>query len=164
MKTNELVSALKDFSNFLNSRSGEAGIDYSVHSHDEPFWKCFRKEIPAVGISKKSGIYFISSLDGDVLYIGKATKSNLGGEIYDNSFSAATIVDAASDIPRFEKSGLARKANTDLLREEITSGNVLIHAVAIEPAIFSSLFEVYLQTLCAAGSDKKLPPLNFQIG
>ena len=163
MHIDEAVAAVTNFSEALGHATPDLAFKFKMHSSNEPLNKCFRNEIPAPGAAGKSGVYFITDPEKRILYIGKATSGNLGAEIY-AKFSAAVIADRAADVPRFEKSSLARWAGDFALSDLIISGNVLILALAIEPAALSSLVEVYLHTLCQLSSNHGLPPLNKRIG
>ena len=129
-----------------------------VDTHETLFKYWFREEVPARGYSKKSGVYIFSTIEKEILYIGKAASDNFGAEIY-SKFGAATSLDENN--PCFGNSLMAEYA-PDCYKELIRGGNVCITAISIHPKEFTSLFEVYLQTCCAIYEE--LPPLNRQIG
>lgn len=129
----------------------------------KPFNKCFREIIPFKDCNQKSGVYFITDMNDKVLYIGKATQKNFGAEIW-GKFSAPRISDPVNDIPKFEKSSMAKYAPEEY-QAMLIDGDVKISAVIIEPAIMSSLVEVYLQTYYEKNDNNQCPPpLNKRIG
>ena len=130
-----------------------------MENKKEPFKNWFREEVPALGYSKKSGIYLFSNIAREILYIGKAASDNLGAEIY-SKFGAATII-REKDIPHFGNSSMAQWA-PDEYKEVIKSGDIYISALSVIPKEFSSLFEVYLHVWCSIGGG--LPKLNKRIG
>lgn len=136
---------------------------YELCSSGKALHSCFREELPAPGALRRSGVYFITDLNQEILYIGKATSNNLGAEIC-GKFGAPAIVNPTADIPRFEVSSLAKWSGDATVKELLISGNVLIFALIIEPAALCSLVEVFLQTHCKLGTDGSLPKLNKQIG
>jgi hypothetical protein len=158
----DAVSAVSAFCKTLQSEFPLMSFTFNTVSHEEPFRMCFRKEIPALGAKRMSGIYFIAAADKSILYIGKATSRNLGAEIY-AKFGSPVIASVEADEPRFEKSLLAKWAGDVSLAKKLISGDVMIFAIAIEPAELASLVEVFLHTWCVLG-DGELPPLNKRIG
>lgn len=136
---------------------------HEVSSYNTPFKKCFRKEIPGPNASMKSGVYFITDLTNNILYIGKATTDNLAREIW-GKFSTSTkdSIISNEEVAYFGNSSLAKWAPSLEYKKLIKEGNVYIHAVLIEPKEFSSLAEVYLHILCER--EGGLPVLNNRIG
>ena len=130
-----------------------------VKGYGKPFCRWFRNEMPGTEASKKSGVYFITDVEGNILYIGKASKNNLGAEIW-GKFGAATNLNPG-DIPYFGNSPLAQWAPSEY-QESIRQGEIDIRAVQIEPQEFSSLAEVYLHVLC--DRTDRWPVLNKRIG
>jgi hypothetical protein len=136
----------------------ELSFEFEMHFPDVLFRDVWNEEIPAPGISKRSGVYLILNSDNEGLYIGKATKNNLAAEIYSRKFKKVT-----SKTPvRFNNSELAEGA-LEAIAETIRSGTVKLAAFVIEPVEPSSLVEVYLHTLCHHHNGW-WPPLNKQIG
>ena len=95
-----------------------------VQSPSEPFksW-CDKVEVPGENASKKNGVYFITDLKENILYIGKAGANNLGAEIW-RKFSGATNFDQ-NDTRIFKKSSLAQWAPEDNYRNLIIGGMYL---------------------------------------
>lgn len=160
MKVKNALSQIDKFCKALNIEYPEMSFPYEiVASWEGPFKNWFRKEVPGIGFSKKSGVYIFSDNESNILYIGKAASENFGAEIY-GKFSSATEVDE-KDVPYFGNSSMAKWA-PDNYRNFFLEGNVFISAVSIEPKEFSSLVEVLLHVWCA--TNEGLPPLNKQIG
>ena len=161
MKLDEAFSELDRLHEALKNYCPDMAFEIQkVEPWDGFFKDWFRKEVPGIGASKKSGVYLIADFEGTILYIGKAAANNLGAEIY-GKFSAATQVDK-NDTPVFGNSSLAKWAPEDKYQKLIVDGNVLIRAAIIDPKEYSSLAEVYLHIWCER--NEGLPPLNKRIG
>jgi hypothetical protein len=106
MHVDEAVDAVTTFSKALADAAPDLTFRFEMHSSNGPLRKCFRKEIPTPGATRKSGVYFITDPEKEILYIGKATAGNLGAEIY-GKFCAAVITDPAADVARFEPAELS---------------------------------------------------------
>jgi hypothetical protein len=74
----------------LAKSSDKLSFEFEMHFPDVLFRDVWNAEIPAPGISKRSGVYLILNSDNEVLYIGKATKNNLAAEIYNSKFKKVT--------------------------------------------------------------------------
>lgn len=140
----------------------QAGLGNNVHirrapTHPGLFRDWFRREVPGPGASTASGVYFVTDHTGNVLYIGKATKNNMGAEVW-GKFKAAARLEPG-DTPIFANSGWAADR---LVGDTIVHGDVQIHVAIIDPADASSTAEVYLQTWCRDNGG--LPPLNRRVG
>lgn len=155
-----IVGLLRDA---LANTDPTMNFSFELCSSGKALHSSFREELPALGALRRSGIYFITDLNEEILYIGKAASDNLAAEIW-GKFSAPVIVNPAADIPRFEGSSLAKWSGDATVKELLISGNVLVFALIIEPAALCSLVEVFLQTHCKLGTDQSLPKLNKQIG
>ena len=151
------IEKVKKLQDLITKEIPELKFEYQKFIGESLFKDSFRNDVPAEGISKKSGIYFITDAKDKVLYIGKAASNNLGAEIW-SKFRAPT-----QDTPLFKNSSLAKYAPSDDLRQLIISGNVKNSAITIDPQQLCSLVEVYLQTMCFM-LDGELPPFNKQIG
>jgi len=123
MKTKE---AFRQFEKFLHSISSlHPELLYEiVQSWKGPFRDWFRKEVPANGYSKKSGVYIFSSIESDILYIGKAAANNFGSEIY-GKFGSASTVDE-NDRPYFGKSSSIAEFAPDGYAEYFLNGDLYI--------------------------------------
>ena len=125
------------------------------------FCDAWDKEMPAPGISKRSGVYIVLDESEKALYIGKATKNNLAAEIYNRKFKKVT----SKDPIRFGNSELAHSVSDPVVAKMIREGKVKLAAFVIEPAELSSLVEVFLQTMCWQRRDEGWWPVcNKQIG
>jgi hypothetical protein len=163
MHIDNAVAAVESLQWALRSSAPELSFTFELCGYREPLHSCFRTEIPAPGAGRKSGVYFVTDDNGEILYIGKATAQNLAAEIC-GKFGAPIIVDKAADVPRFENSSLAKWASEPALRALVASGDVLVSALVIEPSAIASMVEVYLHTRCQLGVDRALPRLNKRIG
>ncbi len=116
---------------------------------------------------QESGVYFICWPKDEVVYIGKATKNNLGAEIW-GKFGKPC--EDANNKKIFSKSYYLtnKKMHRELkenpsLQNALLNGEVFIATIVIPEKDIASLVEVYLQTVY-----KKihgvLPILNKQIG
>jgi hypothetical protein len=74
----------------LAKSSDKLSFEFEMHFPDVLFRDVWNAEIPAPGISKRSGVYLILNSDNEVLHIGKATKNNLAAEIYNSKFKKVT--------------------------------------------------------------------------
>jgi hypothetical protein len=112
------------------------------------------------GIGTNSGIYFFGLPDGDIIYIGKATKNNLHQRVWDHVKTPQEISNARRVFPLH---GFGECGNAPELAIQVREGNIFLGVVTVSNPDVVSLIEVYLQTLHL----KKhgcLPALNKQIG
>lgn len=160
MQLQDAFDTCERLTKVLNTEFPEAKISAQNHTGQDLFWKIFRSEVPGKGLSKKSGIYFITDQKGFILDIGKAGEDNFGAEI-NGKFRAATSV-TEKDVPYFGNSPLANWAPDDW-QEIMRKGFVKTSCIEIEPRHFASTYEVFIQAMCEV-FDGKLPPRNFRIG
>lgn len=158
MKLEETFQQVEKFYQAIKSIHPELSYE-KINTCPDPFKNWFRKEVPAPGYSKKSGVYIFSNIEKEILYIGKAGADNFGAEIY-GKFGTASEVDH-KDVPRFDNSTMAKWAPEDY-KEIFKAGDIYISALYITPKDFSSLFEVYLHIWCS--ENEGLPPINKRIG
>ncbi len=111
------------------------------------------------GIGSKSGLYFYTSLDGDILYIGKATKNNLHQRVWDHVKTPEALTD---DLQRRYPNHVFRQCEQSYI-DAFQEGAVKLAVVTVSEPVVVSLLEVYLQTLYVK-THEKLPVLNKQIG
>lgn len=165
MKASELFEELERFCQSisdLNKDNKRMTFSYESVKGNKLFKECYKEEVPGEYVSQKSGVYFISDKNEDILYIGKATKDNLGAEIW-GKFRAPKTENGKLI---FKNSALAKWAPKDgehNYQKIIQQGDIYIHAAIIEPKEFSSLVEVYLQ-IYFNQKEGKLPPCNNRIG
>jgi len=160
MKVDNLLLDIEEFLGAV--RSLNSGIDSSCEVFNMPdiHAKCWRMEIPNSDTKNCSGVYFICSIEGEVLYIGKASANNLFREIV-SKFGTPRVIEGDVSSVLFEKSLMAIDAPEDL-RGVLLEGRFRIVVAVIEPGVLASLIEVYLQTRCAIF--EVLPRLNRRIG
>ncbi len=145
----------------LRSEIPQLAFESELHFPDVFFCDAWDKDVPAPGISKRSGVYLVLDECGRAIYIGKATKNNLAAEIYNRKFKTVT----SKDPVRFGNSELAQFADDPAVAEKIRAGKVKLGAFVIEPPELSSLVEVFLQTMCwRRRDDQWWPRCNRRIG
>lgn len=152
MKIEEAFKQIEKLYESINSIHPELSYEI-VKTPEGPFKSWFREEVPALGYSKKSGVYLFSNSEHVIYYIGKAASDNLGAEIY-SKFGTATIVDKRDDVPQFNNSMMAA--------EMFRQGDIYISVFHVVPKEFCSLFEVYLHVWCLINGG--LPDENKRIG
>ena len=130
---------------------------------DQLIRDCFSNENPSDGDCNRSGVYLFLDAHEEILYVGKATRDNLGREIW-GKFGKKEIVDRENYIPRFVDFKMLGCVQDPELRQQIVNGYLKIVAFVLEPAQISSLVEVFLQTYCQVVLQERLPVLNQQIG
>ncbi|MBU1053043.1 MAG: hypothetical protein KKC46_04335 [Proteobacteria bacterium] len=158
MKLEEAFKQVEKFYQAIKSIHSELTYE-KLKTCETPFKKWFRKEVPAPGYSKKSGVYIFSNIEEEILYIGKAASDNFGAEIY-GKFGTASEVENENG-PRFDNSPMAEWAPEEY-KGIFKAGDIYISALNIMPKDFSSLFEVYLHVWCSENGG--LPPINKRIG
>jgi hypothetical protein len=159
MKYQELVNHLAELRLFLGTKFGEVAFSERFDPAQKPVigdWADQRNlpiPVRGDGIGDKSGVYFITSEDYEVLYIGKATMNNLHERIWAHLQTPKVLDNEWRIFPNNNfQAGMANN-----YRQLINDGRVKIGIIAIHPTNTTSLVEVYLQTI-------HLPPLCKQIG
>ncbi len=156
MKYNEVSTYLEELSIFLNSIDNidEVKITEVVNPNNVPFigdrTDVNKNSIPyppSSELAKKSGIYIFVDEDGTILYIGKAGENNVRQRIFDHLQTPESSDQEGWVI--FPKN----EFNRDIVRE----GKVKVGIFEVNPKEYSSLVEVYLQTI-------ELPKYCKQIG
>lgn len=160
MHLDSITKIIDSFASSLNDSFKELEFNVVAFSRMNVFNESFKQHVPSETYKDKSGVYFISNLKGEILYIRKASKDNLAAEIW-GKFGAPVI--GEDGVPMFVKSKMAKYAPTKELYELITNGAFYISAIVINPREMVSLLEVLLQTICLK-QDGCLPSLNKQIG
>ncbi len=145
MKYHEISTYLEELSNFLNSRDNIKVEITEVFNPDKAPFFGDRTDTnnhsapypPSSSLSKKSGIYTFLDEDGTILYIGKAGENNVRDRIWDHLKTPEPS--NQEDWVIFPKN----KFNSDIIRE----GKIKVGIFEVKPAKYSSLVEVYLQTI-----------------
>ena len=111
------------------------------------------------GIGCKSGVYFFASPEGEIIYIGKATKSNLHHRVWDHCKTPMIMHNGKRTFPRngFSCARYSSQANY------ILSGDARLGVVTVSDPELVSLMEVFLHTMYIK-EHNVLPALNKQIG
>jgi len=159
MKYKEIITHLDDLKDLLSNKINGIEFQEIFSPLKKPLigdWSDKRNfPVPQNndGIGDRSGIYFITSDDDEVLYIGKATKGNIHERIWDHLRTPLARDDGWITFPknRFYDN---KENNYGTL---IAEGNAKIGIIEVFPNRATSLAEVYLQTIF-------LPPLCKQIG
>ena len=159
MKYQELISHLSDLRVLLSSKFEKVVFSEHFLPAEKPVignWADQRNlpiPVRGDGVGNKSGIYFITSEDQEVLYIGKATMNNLHERIWAH-LQTPKVLDSGWRV--FPDNKFQAGATNDYC-QLISDGKVKVGIIAIHPPVATSLVEVYLQTI-------HLPPLCKQIG
>lgn len=111
------------------------------------------------GIGNKSGVYFFGSPEGEIIYIGKATKNNLHHRVWDHIKTPEIMPDGMRIFPKhgFGRSGAPEQA------DYILNGVARLGVITVSEPELVSLIEVFLQTVYAR-EHHGLPAFNKQIG
>ena len=111
-------------------------------------------------IGNKSGLYFFTSLKGELLYIGKATKNNLHHRVWDHIKTPEVLADGRRTFPKHSLRGIGE---TKVYESNVMNGQVRLAVVTISDSDLVSLTEVYLHTAFQK-KHGRLPVFNKQIG
>lgn len=111
------------------------------------------------GIGSECGVYFYMSPEGEIIYIGKATKQNLHHRVWDHIKTPVIMPNGRRSFPNHAFGTLGGQE----LENHIQEGNVRLGVVTVSDPSVVSLIEVFLQTVHAK-KHGKLPTLNKQIG
>jgi hypothetical protein len=165
MDIEELKRALESFlsSEALRSMSGRCRFIKNASQLD-PLIKIADVNTPSLPIrgdeiGDKSGLYFFVCPEGEVLYIGKATKNNLHERVWDH-LRTPVISQGMRTFPQCTFKCPSSSQDAVALVQE---GAVRLAIIHIDPPEIVSLCEVYLQTIYQLGLGR-LPKLNKQIG
>ena len=112
------------------------------------------------GVGSKSGVYFFSSPEGEIIYIGKATKNNLHHRVWDHVKTPRVAQDGQRTFPLH---GFRESSHALEQAACIQGGNAQLGVVTISDPDLVSLIEVYLHTLHVK-THGRLPALNKKIG
>ena len=112
------------------------------------------------GIGNQSGVYFFASPDGEIIYIGKATKNNLHHRVWDHVKTPEVLADGRRTFPKHE---LHATAEVDRHASNVQKGKVRLGVVTISDPNLVSFVEVYLHTLHKKRFGR-LPLFNKQVG
>lgn len=112
------------------------------------------------GVGGQSGVYFFVSPNGEILYIGKATKDNLHQRVWDHVRTPVVLESGRRTFPdhRF-RDGMDVHGH----ESDVRNGLVYVGVIAISEPELASLVEVYLHTLHRK-RHQRLPLFNKQIG
>ncbi len=110
----------------------------------------------------KNGLYFYSDYVGEVLYIGKGGRSSDDGIGIRSCAHLGKAVQNSS--PMFVNHEWTNDSSIKAeVRDKLSEGEFSIWTVVVPEKALISLCEVFLQTVTVV-IDRKLPPLNKQIG
>ena len=111
------------------------------------------------GVGSKSGIYFFGSPEGQIVYIGKATKGNLHNRVWDHCKTPDLMPDGRRIFPRHGFGHMDAPIEAEYIRD----GRARLGVITVSDSELVSLMEVFLQTLYVKRHGI-LPALNKQIG
>jgi hypothetical protein len=157
MHADQLANHAIELVNFLKS-TGHPEVTCEHSPNAGRFIDVFKAPLP-----RGAGIYLFQFDNGEVFYIGK-TEAERGdfARIWSHLRTAARILDSGQrGFP--ESEFLAAFEATSKEYEAIRPGHFKIDYLIVAPALLTSLFEVYLQTICAL-SKEGLPKCNIRIG
>lgn len=156
----QAVELMESFQEMTSERFPTLAPDsYDVYAPPEPFAE-WGSEWPSKMPRAASGLYFLLWPDDEIVYVGKGTQNNLAGRFWAHLNKPTHHPDGRFELPdcRFlERDGLDAG-----LEEALRWGQFRVAAVAVEPAVVSSLLEAWVQTL-QVRRDGELPTLNLQI-
>ncbi len=112
------------------------------------------------GVGCKSGVYFFGTPEGQILYIGKATRNNLHHRVWDHVKTPSIREDGWRTYPNHRFTGFANDENPV---PHVQDGEARIAVITISDPVVVSLIEVYLQT-AHMKRHGILPVFNRQIG
>ena len=165
MKYHELTKHLDDLFDLLQGRID--GVKFTEHFSpcNKPVIGDWTNEtnlpVPCIGdgVGDKSGIYFFTTEDEDILYIGKAAQKNIHQRIWDHIQTPGPLEGGWRKFPKSKFDVIGPESYCSMVRE----GRVKVGIFSVSPAFVAPLAEVYLQTIYFAKTTK-LPPLCKQIG
>jgi hypothetical protein len=161
----QAITALTEFIG-----SEQISKDFGFTEISFPFDSCFEllsKQSPKIPkkpdgmFTHTSGLYFLSSPENEIYYIGKATKNNLHEEIWGK---IKTATRKETDQLIYPKNYFLNKSLDEQAVTDITNGNILLRVLGMNNPDLASLAEVYIQTLFYKKNGNELPKLNSRIG
>lgn len=112
------------------------------------------------GIGSQSGLYFFTCSQGQIIYIGKATKNNLHERVWDH---VKTPEHDTGGVWVFPKHCFRAEPEAAEYEAEVLNGKAGLGVITFSDSEVVSLAEVYLHTVHLK-RHKKLPLFNKQIG
>ncbi|OQX23893.1 MAG: hypothetical protein BWK80_23590 [Desulfobacteraceae bacterium IS3] len=159
MTPQQIISKVAVLQSAAKKMLNDIIFDYRVVPPKEPFCEWCDQGWPKFMPDKESGIYLLSSQEDKVIYIGKATKSNMGAEVW-GKFNKYRL--DSNGKKEFYQNRFVLVKSSPEIRDAIQQGKVFLTFLIIDPAEMASLLEVYLQTTCYVQND--WPELNQRIG
>lgn len=163
MNFEQAYKAIQDFALCNNNLFSNVKVEFSFGANRPPIGDWSNDEnmgmlIFGDEIGRKSGVYFYATLDGEIIYIGKAGQDNLHQRVWAHLQTPQSLTpDRKRIFPNH------RFVTNKLYAEAFTSGDIRLGVVTISNKSLVSLLEVYLQTLHIHQTGE-LPALNRQIG
>lgn len=147
--------------NLFESCSFEISPDaYEVRSR----W--FGDPSHSIPLAERNGVYIYSSSTGDVWYVGRGCRPGGGGIGFRACAHLGTGTKVGPTGEMFSSHDWVDDTYKHVpayIQRALTQGDFVIRTIAVSPDYLCALLEVLIQTSCYA-SDRKLPPLNKQIG
>lgn len=156
MKIGELVRNLQEFSRFDKRFITLKSISVSADRYQPKLdWN---RQIPN---ADENGIYIYTNLEDEVLYIGKGEFANGGGI---GTRSCSHVGARQEGEIMFGNHDWKNDGSVDQsVKDGIAKGEFLMRTIVVEPCTYSSLVEVYLQTVYYM-THSNHPPLNKRFG
>lgn len=111
-------------------------------------------------VGDKSGLYIFTTIDHEIVYIGKATKNNLHHRVWDHMKTPQIMLNGWRNFPK--TSFKSPSGNPDLVIDA-REGKLRLYVFTVSDSHVTSLIEVYLQIQHIKYHDR-LPAFNKQIG
>ena len=160
VQVEQFVKHAEELLDFLKS-TGHADAKYK---HERNAGRFIDPAVYKALLPEGAGVYLFHFDDGEVFYIGK-TEAERGdfARIWGHlGTTAKTFDNGQSGFPRAKFLSQLKPGSTAF--EAVRLGHIRIDYLVVEPAKLTSLFEVYLQTMCAFSKEGRLPQCNKRIG
>jgi hypothetical protein len=171
MKIQTVENLAKQFRSFListNSEIFEMKLSDKFYVKDQWFAK---KPLNFVPNSDKPGLYFFTSLSGEVWYIGKGnqkTDGGIGRRIWEHLNKPSKSQDGYPTFPYHQwKENYEKTTINPETKSLIEIGDFLVYTIEINPPDYVELFEIYLLTMALVTdrrADGRPAELNFKKG
>ncbi len=112
------------------------------------------------GIGNRTGLYFFTTPDGEIVYIGKATTNNLHHRIWDHLRRPEVLEDGRRMFPRHIFGG---HAEAEPHEDDVLNGRLRLGIAALSNPEFVTLAEKHLQNLYKK-QHGRLPAFNKRVG
>lgn len=165
MIINEVEKYISSYRAFLNSLVADTmKIEERELLNYDVKLKWFAKQGNIIPYADNPGLYFYTTKDGKILYIGKGNQEAEGGIGRRACAHLNKVEKDESGNPLFPYHQWKDYTEVEQdIKNLIKNGDFLIYTIEINPKEYVETFETFLQTL-AIVQDGKLPVLNFKVG